>query len=33
LVEFLRDTLPERLKVDEDNLQELSAMLTTLPHP
>lgn len=30
-VEFLRDTLPERLKVDEDNLQELSAMLTTLP--
>lgn len=32
-VEFLRDTLPERLKVDEDNLQELSAMLTTLTQP
>lgn len=30
-VEFLRDTLPERLKIDEDNLQELSAMLTVLP--
>jgi DNA-binding transcriptional LysR family regulator len=29
-VEFLRDTLPERLKADEDSLQELSGMLKAL---
>ncbi len=29
-VEFLRDTLPERLKADEDSLQALSGMLTAL---
>ncbi len=27
-VEFLRDTLPQRLKADEDSLQDLSGMLT-----